>query len=63
LSDQIKKDEIKKTVFHPATLEEAGFDGAKGLTGVRIGPNGLIDHSKLGNVFFDKGYSYQRQNL
>ena len=48
---------MKNTVFHPATLEEAGFDGAKGLTGVRIGPQGLIDYSKLGNVFLDKDSS------
>ena len=45
---------MKNTVFHPATLEEAGFDGAKGLTGLRIGPYGSVDYSKLGNVFLDK---------
>lgn len=36
---------------HPATLLEAGLDGARGMTGVRIGTCGPIDYSKLGNVF------------
>ena len=38
-------------VKHPTTLKEAGLDGARGITGVRISIYGPIDYSKLGNVF------------
>ena len=41
----------KAIVKHPATLKEAGLDGAWGMTGVRIGTSGPIDYNKLGNVF------------
>ena len=64
MKDQIKKEqEIKNFVFHPTTLAEAGYDGAKGLTGLRIGPQALIDYSKLGTVFLDQKDFNQPKNL
>lgn len=40
----------------PKTLEEAGLEGAPGITGVIRSVNGLKDYSKLGNTFLEKDF-------